>query len=837
VYVSPLDGGRWYSCQSCRFKGDSIEFYQKAHDLTDIRDAIMELSARNILPMRKDELSSDIIAKYIEAYVQRRREFNSLVAASRALMKELDNKQMELLHTFHLWDGFRGGGWYDKLAPYVGVGTVDMIRDAGFKMPHKGFTRFLVIPYYDVPGRISSLLLVNKNRRHHRIYANPEGTLQDDGLMMIGTLDTHNEVVFAVHDPILAIHMQRRTGNLTDKPMKLVVYDENTARAWQSVHARKLVFWERENDLGLYKQSVMHPRAFVSAKPGFVEGELEGYLRRMSLAEITSRVERAAKPWGTAMKEFLLESEYWRVSEALKQLQLSAADIQRIYDACSPSERTRVNQLFGEATADKYITIGNMRIVESDEGWWIMRGSDRELGCNAIVRLDSLVHIIDTNENVYEGTVSVKDTQIRFRVPVDTVEKGAANWLRELMMKHVGALKLSKSIQSHIIEIAKQFHEPLYVRRIGKIGWHAKSESFVFPNFSIKDGTFDDSTHAMVLDDAAAVPAAGLYIAEPKEGDWDLLLADTPEHAAIWAGMAAFMSNIMAPIVGAAPQPVAFVGGYGSIANVVSTHLVEELGIVSIRPSKPTDPTYDIPELNNRHDYPVWLDVSDKNRKSVKYLKAIDTGNFMTHLFELEAAPLGIGESWMFIKAPDIMPQRSRLPSLRGAMAYLAWVQAQKFELPPASSFAQCVLSSLSHWALGDLEAVDKEVFVSASKMLMTIDTTSVERRLMHTIFSLMAGQRLKVAHVQFYDGFTPGTSPQTKAHIVADDDRQKLFVNLGMVRTAMDRLKLPTADYDTAVRSFAATKSTTGFEPGADGFVINQAYWDSEVSRWRSSR
>ena len=787
--------------------------------------------------MQKDELTVDVVSKYIEAYVQRRKGFNALVKASQKRLHELDAKQMDLLHNFNLWEGFKSGKWDTKLSGFVGMGAVKMVQAAGFPMPRRGFTRFLVIPYYDVPGRVSSLLMINKKGVKYRIYANPEGTLQDDGLMMLDTLDTHNETVIAIRDPILAIHLQRRTGNITDQPMRLVVYDTQTSRAWQTVHARRLIYWEKENDIGLYAQSVMHPRAHVATKPGFVDGELSKHLQRMTVAEITSRIEKAAKPWGSAMKEFLLEAEYWRVSEALKQLQLSAADIQRVYDACSPPERVRINQLFGEASAGKYITIGNMRIVESDDGWWIMRGSDRELGCNAIIRLNSLVHIIDTGENVYEGTVSVKHKQVKFRVPVKQVERGAANWLRELMMEHVGALKLSKSIQSHIIEIAKQFHDPQYVRRIGKIGWNLQMESFVFPNFSIKEGTFDDSTHAMVLDAANDVPASKIYIAEPKEGDWDLLLDNAPEHAAIWAGMAAFMSNMLSPIVGAQPTPVAFVGGYGSVANVVGNHLAEELGMVSVIPSKPTDPTYDMPELNKRHDYPIWLNVSEKNRKSVRYLKAIDTGNFMTHLFDMEASSVRVGESWIFINAPAIMPQRSRLPSLRGALSYLAWLQARQFELPTASSLAQCILLSLSHWALGTLEALDKEVFITAAGMLKTTDSVSIECRLMDMIFLLATNQRLKIVHTSFYDTFTPGSSPQMKAHLVVDDTNQKIFVNLGVIRTAIDRLRLPSADYDTAVRSFASAASITGFEPGADGFVISQPYWDSEAARWRKTR
>lgn len=787
--------------------------------------------------MRKEELTHDVITGYLDEFVRRRHSFDDLFEETQKRLSDLSPRQLDLIQSYHLWEGYRAGHWYDRLVRFVGVGSLDMIQSMIFALPSKGYKQFLVIPYYDVPGRIASLLFLGKNGKSLRVHASPSSGVQDDGLMMLDLLDTNNDTVVAVRDPMFAIHLQRRAYNISEQPLKVVAYGAKTTRAWQTVHARRLIFWEREDDLGLYVQSMLHPRAYVSVKPGFLDTDMNERMRGMSVAEIMNRIEQSAKPWGEAMKLFLLNSEYWQVTEALKELELSAVDIQRVYDACSPSEKARVQQLFGEASVGNYITVGNLRVVESDDGWWIMRGADRELGCNAIVRLESLVHVIDTGENIYEGEVLFRQERIKFRVPVEIVEKNAAKWLRELMMKHVGVLKLSKAIQSHIIEIAKQFHDPQYVKRIGRIGWNASAGAFVFPNFSIKNGAFDDSMHAMVLDSAEGVPAAKLYISEPREGDWDLMRDNTPAHATVWAGLAGFMSNMLSSLMGSEPTPLAFVGGYGSIASTVGEHLVEELGIPKVKPSKPYNPLHDIPELNRRHDFPVWLNLSEKNRKSIHHVKARDGGNLMTHLFEIEAASAAVGESWTFINSPEIMQQKYRLPSLRGALAYLVWLQAKKFELPPASSLPQSTLLSLEEWAIEMLGAVKTDVIREASKMLRTPDSESVDRRLMWLIFNMANNQRLKMAHILFYDDFCNGSSPSLKAHLIIDDDKKKIFVNLGVLRNAIDRAKLPIPDYDTAIRAFAATHTKTGFEAGVDGFVINQTYWDSEASRWRKQR
>jgi hypothetical protein len=107
----------------------------------------------------------------------------------------------------------------------------------------------------------------------------------------------------------------------------------------------------------------------------------------------------------------------------------------------------------------------------------------------------------------------------------------------------------------------------------------------------------------------------------------------------------------------------------------------------------------------------------------------------------------------------------------------------------------------------------------------------------MHLIFLMATNQRLKIVHTKFYDIFKNGATPNSKGQLLVDDVAKKIYVNLRSTMLAVSRAMLPHPDYDAAVRSFAAAASTVGFEQGVDGFVIDQAYWDSEAAKWRKSR
>ena len=256
VHVSHIAGGRWYSCAGCAFRGDSIEFYHKAHGLPDIRDTIFELVAKGILPMTRDELSAKIVNEYITGYIGERKAMLGLFNKCVEGMKDLNKDKYRLLSDLKMWDGFNAGRWHEKLKRFVGIGERDMFIQYGFKIPKRYFKVFLVCPFYDVPGRISSFLLIGLRGKKTRIYP-ARSVTTDDGLMMMDSLIARNDVVYAVENPFLALHLQRLMANMSDTQMlPIVVYGLGTTKAWQSVHAQRIIFCAPVPDRDVFQAGV-----------------------------------------------------------------------------------------------------------------------------------------------------------------------------------------------------------------------------------------------------------------------------------------------------------------------------------------------------------------------------------------------------------------------------------------------------------------------------------------------------------------------------------------------------------------------------------------------------
>lgn len=831
IYVAPTVGGRWYYCKGCGFRGDSIELYFEAHKLPDIRDAVFELVSKQILPLTREQVPLEVINRYVISYVERRKKFTAVFAAAQEAMQRLDPESLSLLEELHLWGGYQAGRWHQRLSQLVGVYHPKRMRDDGFSVSRDpGLARMLVCPFYDIPGRICSLQLIGFHGATQRIHL--AEALPDDGLMMLDTLDIHNDAVLAFADPIFAMQIQRKQFNMTGRPIPMVVHGNATSRAWQSVSARRVIYWNHvDDDFWTYKQALQHPRAFIATKPRFTDQAT--YLSSRLLPEIMRSFHDHARPWAEAMKRVILNGEHWRVSDFVINMKLSAPDLQRIYDVCSPSEKRRVMQALGEVPFDRFVIVANMRISESDDGWWIINQDVREMGCSAIIRLDSAIHVPDADENYYEGVIISKGKQIQFQEKMDVIEKNTAIWLRNLMMRNgLGPPIIQQRMKSHLIEIAKQFQEPQYVQRSGRVGWSAELQGFVFPNFTVRYGGIDETSRALVYD--KNVPAANIT-STALSGDWDQMLDDTPENAAIWAGLSCFMTNMMAPVLSAEQLATGFIGGSGSISRIVGRHLAAELGMTPVTITKkhvnPESITKD-----HTHGYPVWVELPAAKRPLTSQLTAAEGGNFMLDLLEGEATALGVGDKWVFVNAPAIANQSSKLPSMRGVMRYLAWIQSQSFVLQPATSLHMSVLMSLSEWAAAELSITDYAVFKRAESMLWAPDRFSIEQRMMHLIYWLISNGNLKLTIAPFYDKFTAGALPSKKG-VLVDQTAGKVFISIGDLRAAIRSARLPSPFLDEALRHAMASQQTMGFEMGNDCFVVGHKYWSDELARWRQLR
>jgi len=844
VYVSPLAGGRWYNCRFCHFSGDSIELYQAGHGLKTPQDAVVELDRGNLLNVQT-ELSHAVVRSYVSYYIARRRKFTDFLERAQKQAIDVHRAWLEIMQQNHIWQAYSPTEWHQELGRFVGGATKKDLEALALEVNiPQGFSHFIVCPFYDVPGRLASLYLLGR-RQNLRVNLQEREAEREDGLMMLDANELHDDIVIALDDPIIALQMQRKNFADDSVPLKLVVYGQHTIKAWQSLSARRIIFWNEEQGVDLFMQARKHPRAYIARRPQSTN--IYDLMQWKSLPVLLKAFRDSSVPWLEALKDFILEKPNDEVLETVRRLELTAYEMSRMLEICTADERARVQAILGDKPPDRYVHIAKMRVVEADGAWWIIRKNQRELGCNAVIRIDKAKHAKDSSTNIYEGTVIANGKTVRFNDDMEDVEKKPLDWLRKKMMEGgLGVPVVQNSLKSHLITIAKQFHEPVYVQGFSRVGWYSEEQAFIFPNFSIMDGRITDSAYAMSTLHSR-IPAAHVYPLSYSEGDWDEALKKTPENAALWAGLASVMSNIVAPVVGVEPQMVGFVGGMGSTARVIGQHIASELGLVDINTNRTltgrnASSWRDVVKATDKHSYPVWVEIDPSNVQFYRRMSAADRYNAVLQLPESAATALAVGEAWVFVIAKGIMAQRQALPKLHGAMRYLAWLQGRGFQLPSATNLQHSVLQSLAEWADEELNALSLDVFSDAEKLLWTADAGGLERRLMWLIFWLRESQQLSIEQDLFYDTFEQSASiaslkqPWRKKILgVVDIEKRKVYVYAATLKRAL--ANHPSPCLDEAIQALAADAARTGFEPGGDGFLVDLDYWNAEAKRWHASK
>jgi hypothetical protein len=834
--VSPGAGGRWYSCRACSFNGDSIELYAAGHGMKDLHSAVLELAKQRILPMTSGELSRGFVSDYVGYYITKRKRFQDFFETARQQVLNIRQSWLSLFQQHQLWIGrCVPAEWGSTLGKFLGCADRRDAVAAGFDVP-KSMPYFFVCPYYDVPGRIVSFLLIGKKQalRLH-LWDHQD----DDGLMMLDATGLEDEIVLAVRDPLFALQMQRRNFTCDNTPLKIVVYGTRTDKAWMSINARRVIFWDKTPNFTMFRQAKKHARAYIAKRPRFADAY--EYLRHTTIPKVLDRMTESAVPWSEGLKHYILTHEdRGEVYDTIRSLDLTAYEMNLIYELCTTVEREMVKQIIGEKPIEQSVYINKLRIIEADGAWWIVRDGHRELLCNAIIRISRAVHAQDSGIDQYEGTITANGKTIRFQDDIDVIERSPPNWLRKTMMAGgLGVPMIQRIVGRHIIEISKQFCPPVYAEGYSRIGWYADQQAFIFPNFSIRDGKLDDTLYAM----GSKLPASNLLVEPLSHGDWDAALVPSDENATIWAGMACFMANLIAPVIGSTEVPVGFVGGVGSIASVVSRHFARELDMPVFQHQRlarkqAAYALQDVRKESVQHGYPIWVDFDPQATTILSRLTATDHVNLMTQFAQPQAVALAVGDSWVFIHSPGVISQRKSLPKLRGVMRFVAWLQARGFQLEVSSNLQASVLSALTNWADEELHALDMSVFGQAAKLIQTPDMGSLDRKLMQLIFWVREDQKLRVDHDTIYPDFQrrgAGSVAKPSTLVVIDDEHEKVFLHEPAFLKALK--SYPKPDLETAIKELAVNAARNGFESGANGFVLDLKYWNAEAKRWSKSR
>jgi hypothetical protein len=490
VYEDTTKGGAWHHCFDCGSRGDLIELAAACWDVT-IEAAVERLYAEG-MPLPEESLSEERVARYKKEHALRVREINSFwKASSEFLLKEGRAVCLNHLRTkFRLLNQVSDQRWRSGMGKVIGGVSRHAVESlycpTSFDNYHKYRSEYsvfrgknwgevLVVPYHDLPERVSGFFFVGRggNNADKVFRRTPLGqggqapsSQREFGLAGLTLAIEAKGDVVAVEDPLLMCRVQNRQLSILPSPIPLVACydgDQGTTRAgWKCLNDRKVIVWNWKPTFRTWLHA-MRCDGYVS-KVGTEGGAstLDHYVRLQPAADLYKKIRRYAVPWRDALSaEIEAGGDGWTES-LLRDFKRTKIDPEHLASQLCREAGERVRRVAFPRPEHRSVEVGRKRVIEKDGGWWFKPAEKKDVA----VKITSFILRVDSarteNELRYKGRVLLGDKVMPFDAAATHFDR-AHQFFQALAHKHqAGTVFIRDGWGRRLVRVAQAFHTPAY---------------------------------------------------------------------------------------------------------------------------------------------------------------------------------------------------------------------------------------------------------------------------------------------------------------------------------------------------------------------------------------
>ena len=568
--------GIWLHCNSCLAHGDIITFgaalWNTSPDVAISR--FIELNAIN--PAEKD----NAVAEYARA-IERFEKFEQFwFDAEAQIWGHHDDVIACRLRELGVYPEIDAAGLVgvaykeqiDTLQRFVRRPLISAVRDNGAS---------LVFPYYDLPGRITGVLVVQYDEqftaKQNFISLNQyKRSRPEAGYFLLRTAllpatEPLKSTQFVVDDPMWALSMQcemlRRGQSLL--PV-MASYTGVEANSWG----------------GSWCSFAPVPRIFQShtISPELISraASARGYV---AIVTQNQRVKnRLATDAMTRLVSIRRNAETWqsRLSSALGQMSEIAAHsfatrltippdklvpfLNKIGSNFSPGFSDRV---LTHVKTSKNITPNASQpwqhtVIPKSTGWWSVANHHI---CDANIVINKITQA-DDGEKTYAGTIYLNGEEIHFADNAFKIERaGLLAYAAGIVATHKKVMLYDSrwNSRSHLLAIG--LSKPELVCVSNRLGWDDRASVFRFANYELAaDGTpsapnqpSEKNKHAIFPEPVSVAPPAIRQFLTPSQ-----------DNAFVWTVAAAVIADLVDPILRRDPVATGFTGDSFAVAQQIA---------------------------------------------------------------------------------------------------------------------------------------------------------------------------------------------------------------------------------------------------------------------------
>lgn len=837
---------RWFHCTHCGFSGDPIELYRRYKGFKTVEEAIDSAINAGLCTLPRENVDSVTLHRYVDF----------LHAGRTQLLKRWELIQMEArdqgnpeviqrLSREKLYGGVNSS--HARLAQLVGTATrhtVCKIFDEEF-LPKVGFSTSLVLPFQDAPGHICRMVFFGETETLIKPVKESEHVPDEGGLAMLDLLDAYEtDTVIAVSNPMFAIHLQRRQLVDSDKPLKLVVYNDQTMRAWSSVRAKQVLMWAERVDWKLIRAArTVGKAAYITLHPLLKNksaANLVSYLANQPVNHVLRMMQSKAKPWIKFLVDWLTETNRSEtdIQDIFDNLTFSEEEKEAFKAACSPEQVLRLDYYLKlEKSNYRQEIICGKPVIDRKEGYYIVyKYKGEEPICQVGVHVDSELHVRETGQVKWEGHLNFRGRQIPFSADVRLIERKFKDWVNGVL-REAGCAEISINpfwikLVPHII---RRFNSPRVKEVSFKLGVQ-EDGTIVFPNFIIKDGKRNPSQFETPPSDMGG-----------QGVEWPLQSTsprDTTEHlgrSIYTACVSAFIANWLGVQRLLPYSPVVVTSNIGSHGEAAMRHLARVADMrrrdLSLRDGSKRNFDSVRKELG-QYNYPSYLEATRPGLLD-RYPVNVADEVFIT-TSTLEALSLATSGRWWIVKGIQLRHDTTRLPSFDEVLLYLADLQKREFELRTRKHLLFSVLEDYCEWHESTFGVNQDKTFEEASQALLVTEHPS--DRFIQLFGHLYKHGYLRMDHRGLSgDPMTDRQNYRLVGHesaakfpgIIVDDTNGKVFLSRTDLVNILGKLRLPTPDVETVTRDLLSRGDIADLGDPMDGWILPKPVWDKALEEW----
>lgn len=639
--LHPDDTAIWGACDQCGFTGDSLDILRAKFKNTSVELTLCKLEEMGVLR----DVPRDAISDY-QAHKAKRESWNLFQehANHRLADKGYDAR---VLNQFWAYPTSTHG-WKAGFGRFAGSATKQELSELFGTSMGRASEEALVLPYYDMPGRMANMRIVSYNA--HGMVMVDKPTSRSGGLFMLGSVAPGSEYVIAVDDPALACRIQMRQMESFPTQLPVVAWHPET-RYWP-ITPKRAVFWAPNPTVQMFNQARKLPGACICTPRD--SRDFEQILKENSIKNWVHHVMVESQPWCLALKGTLLSMPEHEAAKFARDLDITPLETGELLFECTADEKKQLSEILDLRTSVRNVMTGDSKVIDRDGAWWTHTDKGRLIRVtNAPFSIDRTAHY-EGKGSYLVGTVTMGGKAEKFMAPADEFMSNPTKWLRKFtLQKGLGVVQTMAGWNHRLMEIAFSFGTDKPPHTDGKaiVGWTNTLDKFIFPNVALVSGRVDECDMGLPPDD---MPCAKVTGHPTSRLTWRDFTDDSQVNRVFWAALAGIAANAGSKVTGHTPCKIGIVGPQRSMSLLETVLDLRSMHLNSVNGAGQKILKYTM------HDIPVCLYPTCRFKAFVDWLEGSGIKNVLVSVTHAQAGLIG-GPDWVFIDARDMSGAISHL--------------------------------------------------------------------------------------------------------------------------------------------------------------------------------